>query len=132
MDDKVLQDLKEELIDEFQFSDFVAHRVADILTRDEEAWTKKDMLMLEYAVDLIVSTTNPKDAKLSTKQRNRLKSSTFCGPNRSFPVPDCAHYVAALRLLNRYKGPGDKSKIRACIMRRGRQLGCKGASTSKK
>lgn len=24
--------------------------------------------------------------KLSTKDRKKLKSSTFCGPNRSFPV----------------------------------------------
>lgn len=33
------------------------------------------------------------DAKLSTSQRKKLKGSSFCGPNRSFPVPDCAHYA---------------------------------------
>lgn len=69
-----------------------------------------------------------KDAKLSTAQRKKLKGKVFCGPERSFPVNDCAHYTAALRLIGRYKGPGDKSKIRACIMRRGRKLGCKSAS----
>lgn len=68
------------------------------------------------------------DKKLSTEQRKKLKGSTFCGPDRSFPVPDCAHYTAALRLLGRYKGGGDKTKIRACIERKGRSLGCtKGA-----
>lgn len=70
-----------------------------------------------------------KAAKLSTKQRKKLKDSQFCGPGRSFPVNDCAHYTAALRLLNRSKYSDDtKSKIRACISRKGKSLGC----TSKK
>lgn len=38
-----------------------------------------------------------------------------------------SHYTAALRLIGRYKGSGDKSRIRACIMRKGKQLGCPGA-----
>jgi len=70
------------------------------------------------------------DAKLSTAARKKLSSKTFCGPGRSFPVNDCAHYTAALRLLSRFKG--DKTGIRACIMRRGRSLGCGGAKAKKK
>ena len=35
-----------------------------------------------------------------------------------------SHYSAALRLLGRYKGPGDKDRIRACIERKGKRLGC--------
>jgi hypothetical protein len=42
-----------------------------------------------------------------------------------------SHYTAALRLLSKYKGPGSKSSIRACIMRRGKKLGCPGASEKK-
>lgn len=64
------------------------------------------------------------DAKLSSEKRKSLSSSTFCGPERSFPVNDCAHYTAALRLLNRYKGPGDKGRIKACIQRKGQRMGC--------
>lgn len=64
------------------------------------------------------------DAKLSTKQRKDLSKSTFCGPNKSFPVPDCAHVVAARRLIGRYKGPGDKSTILACVSRKAKKLGC--------
>ena len=30
-------------------------------------------------------------AKLTTKKRNSLKSSSFAGPDRSYPVPDKAH-----------------------------------------
>lgn len=64
------------------------------------------------------------DAKLTAEQRKRLKSSTFCGPNRSFPVPDCAHVTAARRLIGRYKGPGSKEAILACVNRKAKALGC--------
>lgn len=64
------------------------------------------------------------DAKLSTEKRKKLAKSTFCGPGRSFPVPDCSHVVAARRLIGRYKGSGDKSKILACVNRKAKALGC--------
>lgn len=64
------------------------------------------------------------DAKLSTKKRKRLPDSAFCGPNRSFPANDCNHVRAGLSLLGRYKGPGSKEKIRACLYRKARKLGC--------
>jgi len=60
-----------------------------------------------------------------------LASSTFCGPNRSFPVPDCKHVKAGLSLLGRYKGPGDKNKIRACIYRKAKSLKCFKGDTGK-
>lgn len=63
------------------------------------------------------------DAKLSTEKRNKLAGSTFCGPSRSFPVPDCAHVTAARRLIGRYKG-GSKDKILACVSRKAASLGC--------
>lgn len=71
------------------------------------------------------------DAKLSTKARNKLSNKSFCGPQRSFPVPDCPHHTAALRMIGRYKGPGDKSRILACVKRKGKAMGCPGASDSK-
>lgn len=53
-------------------------------------------------------------------------------PGRSFPVNDCAHYTAALRLLGRSKySDSTKKKIRACINRRGKKLGCGGAKKAK-
>jgi hypothetical protein len=65
------------------------------------------------------------DAKLSAAQRKKLKGSTFCGPGRSFPVPDCAHVTAARRLIGRYKGSdATKKKIMACVNRKARSLGC--------
>lgn len=67
------------------------------------------------------------DAKLSTEQRKKLSKSTFCGPDRSFPVPDCAHVTAARRLIGRYKGPGSKTAILACVSRKAKALGCDSA-----
>lgn len=68
------------------------------------------------------------DAKLSTEARKKMSQGTFCGPDRSFPVPDCAHYTAALRLLGRAKASdATKAKIKACVMRKGKSLGCDGA-----
>lgn len=67
------------------------------------------------------------DAKLSSEKRKSLKGSTFCGPGRSFPVPDCAHVTAARRLIGRAKvGSATKSKILACVSRKASSMGCGG------
>ena len=63
-------------------------------------------------------------SRLSTEQRKKLKGSTFCGPDRSFPVPDCAHVTAARRLIGNYKGEGNKEDILACVDRKEKSLNC--------
>ena len=92
----------------------------------DEDYVYADML-IDFMLDKEISQEEKEalwDAKLSTTKRKSLPDSAFCGPDRSFPVNDCAHYTAALRLLSRYKGSGDKNKIRACIERKGKRLGC--------
>lgn len=70
--------------------------------------------------------------KLTTKDRKKLKSTTFCGPNRSFPVPDCQHVATAKAFLGRSKfSKSTKQKIAACINRKGKQLGCSGEKKAK-
>jgi hypothetical protein len=91
----------------------------------EEMWKEAELAVEEGELDA----SELKDAKLSTEKRKKLASSTFCGPDRSFPVNDCAHVTAARRLIGRYKGPGDKSRILACVSRKAKALGCE---TSKK
>jgi hypothetical protein len=62
---------------------------------------------------------------LTTKQRKKMKKGTFCGPNRSFPVPDCKHVGTAKAFLGRSKfSAATKKKIAACINRKAKQLGC--------
>jgi hypothetical protein len=71
------------------------------------------------------------DAKLSTAKRKKLSSKTFCGPNRSFPVPDCAHVTAARRLIGRAKVSAEtKSRIMACVNRKSKSMGCGGGKNS--
>ena len=62
---------------------------------------------------------------LTTKQRKKMKSGTFCGPGRSFPVPDCKHVGVAKTYLARAKfSAATKKKIAACINRKAKSLGC--------
>lgn len=67
------------------------------------------------------------DAVLTAAQRKELPADVFCGPNRSFPVPDCAHVTAARRLIGRYKGPGSKDNILDCVNKIAKKLNCPGA-----
>jgi len=63
--------------------------------------------------------------KLTTKDRKKMKSSTFCGPNRSFPVPDCKHVGTAKAYLGRSNfSAATKKRIAACINRKAKSLGC--------
>lgn len=63
--------------------------------------------------------------KLTTKDRKKLKESTFCGPNRSFPVPDCKHVAVAKAYLGKAKfSAATKKKIAACINSKAKKLGC--------
>lgn len=65
------------------------------------------------------------DAQLTTEQRNSLAEDVFCGPDRSFPIPDCAHVTAARRLIGRYKGPqSSKDKIMACVNKKAENMKC--------
>ena len=66
-----------------------------------------------------------RDAGLSNVQYSKLSKGSFCGPNRSFPVSDCADVSAASRLLGRAKvSDSMKERIRSSIDRKARQLGC--------
>jgi hypothetical protein len=101
------------------FTDAETDVLNDALEAEIDAMISEGVTCLEdgQAVDL-------QDAKLSTAARKKLKKGTFCGPDRSFPVPDCAHVTAARRLIGRYKGPGSKSAILACVNRKAKAMGC--------
>ena len=65
------------------------------------------------------------DASLSTEERNKLPEEAFCGPERSFPVPDCAHVTAARRLVGRAKVSGAvKQKIMGCVNSKAAKMKC--------
>ena len=82
---------------------------------------KRDLTKLVQQLDDCVELAK----KLTTKDRKKLQSTTFCGPNRSFPVPDCKHVGTAKAYLGRSKfTPAQKARIAACINRKAKSLGC--------
>jgi hypothetical protein len=67
--------------------------------------------------------------KISPEERGKLSESTFCGPDRSFPVPDSVHVFAARRVALKYTGPGNKAQILAAINRKGKALGAESSDS---
>lgn len=98
--------------------------IVDEKCENWDHYTEDDLAMAHWLMVELDSELSDEDKKISTKARKAMKTSTFCGPNRSFPVPDCAHVTAARRLIGKYKGPGDKSKILSCVSRKAKALGC--------
>jgi hypothetical protein len=66
------------------------------------------------------------DAKLSAEARKKLPASVFCGPDRSYPVNDCAHAKAAMAYAKKYN---ESASVIACIRRKAKRLGCPFEST---
>jgi len=55
-------------------------------------------------------------AKLTTKQRKRMKSSTFALPRqRAYPIPDISHARMALAMVAAHGTEGEKSKVRRAV-----------------
>jgi len=55
-------------------------------------------------------------AKLTTKQRKRMKDSTFALPRqRAYPIPDISHARMALAMVAVHGTDGEKSKVRRAV-----------------
>jgi len=90
-----------------------------------------DSGLIDLSEEEAVEIADFDDKKLTTGQRKKMSSSTFCGPNRSWPVPDCEHVRVARSFLG---DPGktknltasQKASVRACVNRKAKSLGCSG------
>ena len=104
----------------------------DIVRKTDEPENKEEQTMgcgcEEKTLEQVINRAKKaieQSKKLSTKDRKKLKSSTFCGPNRSFPVPDCKHVGVAKAYLGRSNfSAATKKKIAACINSKAKSLGC--------
>lgn len=56
-------------------------------------------------------------SKLTTADRNKLPSSEFAGPGRSFPIPDKSHAVQAERMVGRSEKAGNISSSQAAAIK---------------
>lgn len=70
------------------------------------------------------------DAKLKAAARKSLPEKSFCGPGRSYPVNDCSHARAAVRMAP-HAGSG-ASAIAACAKRKAARMGCPMGDSEKK
>lgn len=52
-------------------------------------------------------------ARLTAAKRKNIPTSEFAGPNRTYPVPDRSHAIAAKAYASRYASPSERSKIDA-------------------
>jgi len=83
----------------------------------EEEWK-----LLDLAFEGILSKN---EVAFSKETRDALEDSVFCGPNRMFPIGDCAHVEAAKELVANYKISDEvKVTIDSHIEARSKVLGC--------
>jgi hypothetical protein len=69
-------------------------------------------------------------AKLTTKARSKLKSSSFAVPSKkpgsgSYPIPDASHARNALARVSQHGSPAEKAKVRAAVHRKYPSIGKK-------
>lgn len=57
-------------------------------------------------------------AKLTSKQRNALPSSTFALSGRRYPIPDKSHAKNALARVSQNGTADEKAKVRAAVHRK--------------
>lgn len=65
-------------------------------------------------------------AKIKSKQRKRMKSSTFAIPSkRKYPIPDASHARNALARVAQHGTPAEKKQVRAAVHRKFPSIGKK-------
>lgn len=92
---------------------------------EEEVEAQTDEVQFDWEIFDLALTASLGDAALTTEQRKNLPDSAFCGPERSFPVPDCAHVTAARRLIGRAKlSEAQKDRVLACVNKKADRMKC--------
>jgi hypothetical protein len=124
LDSEIEADLEEEVTEptEEQQAEHDESFSEEDETLDGEDSIEIDWELLDLALSAL---TMNEDAQLSTEKRNELPDSAFCGPDRSFPVHDCAHVTAARRLIGRSKLSEDaKAKVLSCVNKKAKSMNC--------
>lgn len=69
---------------------------------------------------------NVDEKPLTSKDRNKLPETAFCGPDRSFPANDKSHVQNGLaRLAGSKLSSSQKASVKACLIRKGKAMGMK-------
>ena len=102
---------------------------------EPEEETLDDSLDIDWNIlDLALQATMAQaGSNLSIEDREQLDDAAFCGPDRSFPIPDCTHVDAAKNLITNTKLSDQvKDKVLALIDERAETLACDSESTALK
>lgn len=59
-------------------------------------------------------------SNLTSKQRDALPDSAFCGPNRSYPIIDKQDVMSAAHLIGK---AADQDAVKACVIRKAKARG---------
>jgi hypothetical protein len=54
-------------------------------------------------------------SKLTTSERKEIPTSSFAGPDRSYPIEDAAHARNALARVSQFGSPALKARVRAKV-----------------
>jgi len=90
-----------------------------------------DETVLQSMVDL--EGYSFEEAKLSYAAREKLPSSAFCGPNRTYPAHDAAHVRNGLARLGTFGSrlkPAVRARILGCLKRRAKRFGIEVSETA--
>ena len=121
MSEELLNTVSEEIVEDLQEEDLEPtpeqQEEHDASFEDD---VEVDWQLFDFALEGILG-----DARLTYEQRKELPDTAFCGPERSFPVPDCAHVTAARRLIGQAKASqATKDKIMACVNKKADRMSC--------
>ena len=75
------------------------------------------------------------EAVLTTKGRENLPASAFCGPNRTYPANDAIHVRNALVRLSQFGGklkPSVRKRIFSCLVGKAKKFGVTISDETKK
>lgn len=62
-------------------------------------------------------------AKLTAAKRKKIPTSSFAGPDRSYPVNDASHARNALARVSQFGTPELKARVRAKVHRKFPEIG---------
>mgnify|MGYP001244812110 CR=1 FL=1 len=102
---------------------------------EEETLDSDNSIDIDWNIlDLALQATMAQaGSDLSVEDREQLDDAAFCGPDRSFPIPDCTHVDAAKTLITSTKLSDQvKDKVLALIDERAETLACDSESTALK
>lgn len=93
---------------------------ADTLDAEDSVdidWEFLDIAMQGYLLQ--------EGVRLSTEERDALPDSAFCGPERAFPIVDCAHVTAAKQLITKLSFNNQtKTKLTLAIDEKAKEFSC--------